>query len=81
MTHEVKEIITQNVPQFVDRQVVKTVEIEKVVALTTEKEILKEVEVERRIPVELIRDRDVPTNQEKMVELIRTVSDIEYRNS
>lgn len=66
-------------PQFVDREVLKEVEVQKVVQLTTEKEVVKEVQVEKRIPVEVIHDRAVPTIEEKIVEIIKTVYDIEYR--
>lgn len=40
---------------------------------------MKEVEVERRIPFEVIREREVPFIQERLVEKVLTVNNVEIR--
>lgn len=55
-------------------------EVERIVNVATEREVPKVVEVEKRIPVEVIREREVRFIEEKIVELIRTIYDIEFRD-
>lgn len=45
-----------------------------------ESQVIKEVEVERRIPVEVVVERDVPTIVEKIVEKLLTIRDVEIRD-
>jgi hypothetical protein len=43
-------------------------------------EVIKEVQVERRIPVEVIVERDVPTIVEKIIEKLLTIHDLDIRD-
>jgi hypothetical protein len=45
---------------LVEKKVVEFVEVQKTVIMNTEREIMREVQVETRIPVELIREKEVP---------------------
>lgn len=38
------------------------------------------MEVERRIPYEVIREKEVPMIQDRIIEIMQTIYDIEYRD-
>lgn len=59
---------------------IQTVDKDKLVVMKEEKEVIKEVEVERRIPIEVIVERDVPVIQEKIVDRVVTVHDVQIRD-
>ena len=57
---EVKEVVSQIQERIVENTVIQTVDKEKIVYLTKETEVIKQVEVERQVPFEIIKERDVP---------------------
>lgn len=56
-----------------------TVEKEKMVIANTQSEVIKEVEVERRVPYEVVREKEVNMIQEKIVEKIVTLNNLDIK--
>lgn len=78
--NEVKEVVSERVPYPVEKRVVQIADRDKVVVMKEEHEVIREVEVERRVPVEVVHEREVPIIQEKIVERLLTVYDVQVRD-
>lgn len=80
LLREVQQIVPEIVERPVEVVTIQPVEVERPVYLKIETEVMREVKVKEEVPVEVIHERDVLVVQEKIVDRVVTVREIEIRD-